>query len=169
MKRFWLAAILCATLLHAQHTQPVDGSVDNGESLKSEALQGFFELAKSGDLDAQTMLGELYLDGLNGVEKDPQKAFFWISKAANREEPQAQYLLGYMYENGIHVAKDVKKAVRWYKKSAMQGDVLAQYNLALIYKEGKGNVSKNINEAFKWIQMVQKEERRVEQVAMRMQ
>lgn len=168
MKRFWLAVILCSTLLHAQHTQPVEAYVDNGQSLKSRALQGFFELAKSGDLDAQTMLGELYLDGLNGVEQDPKKAFFWISKAANREEPQAQYLLGYMYENGIYVAKNVKKAVEWYKKSAMQGDVLAQYNLALIYKEGKGSVSKNVHEAFKWLQMVQKEERRVEKVAMRM-
>ncbi len=129
--------------------------------------KAFFELAQSGDVDAQTMLGEMYLDGLGGIKKDYEKAFFWLSKAAGSAEPQAEYLLGYMYENGLYVAQDIEKAVHWYKKAASRGDVLAQYNLALIYKEGKGSVGKNTKEAFKWLQMVQKEEDAITKIAMK--
>ena len=129
--------------------------------------KSFFELAKSGDVDAQTMLGEMYLDGINGVAVNHEKAFFWLNKAAKHGDPQAEYLLGFMYENGLYVVSNMERAVKWYKKAAKNGDVLAQYNLALIYKEGKGSIRKNMKEAFKWLQMVQKEENSIASVAMK--
>ncbi len=137
-----------------KHTQPV------------ATYEAFHELAQSGDLDAQTLLGEMYLDGI-GVSENYEKAFKWLSAAANKGDSQAAYLLGNMYENGLYVREDVAKAVEWYKKAAAGGDVMAQYNLAIIYKDGKGNVSKNMQEAFKWLKMVEKREETITRMAMK--
>ncbi len=146
-------------------------STDALEKLKKiesgATYEAFFELAKNGDIDAQTLLGEMYLDGI-GVERDSQKAFYWLVRAAKQKDAQAEYLLGYMYEHGIFVSEDITKAVSWYKKAALQGDVMAQYNLALIYKDGKGSIGKDMQEAFKWLQMVEAEEDKITKVAMRM-
>ena len=163
MNKFLLLLALALSSLFAQNSN--DDMMKILENRQTDvSYDAFLELAKSGDLDAQTLLGEMYLDGI-GVETDYEKAFFWLSKAAHRDDAQAQYLLGLMYEKGLHVTQDVKHAVKWYKKSALQGDVLAQYNLALIYKEGKGTVGKNIQEAFKWLKMVEYKENQITRVA----
>ncbi|HHD83483.1 MAG TPA: sel1 repeat family protein [Campylobacteraceae bacterium] len=161
MKKSLVALGLTATFLFGANNTHLPELQDISE------YQSFLELAKSGDVDAQTMLGEMYLDGINGVAVNHEKAFLWLNKAARKGDPQAQYLIGFMYENGLYVPASVTKAVAWYKKAATKGDVLAQYNLALIYKEGKGGIKKNMKEAFKWLQMVQKEENRIASVAMK--
>ena len=126
----------------------LDGVKDN------KAYDTFFRLAKSGDAESQTLLGEMYLDGI-GTKVDVKKAFFWISKAANAGDTDALYLLGFMYENGIKVAPNLERAVSLYTKAAVNGDVLSQYNLAMIYKEGKGGIAKNMDKAYKWLAKVQ--------------
>ena len=115
----------------------------------------FFQLAKSGDVDSQTLLGEMYLKGSGGVKVDTDKAFYWLAKASNSNDAQAQYLLGYMYENGIKVAVNISRAVTLYKKAAKRGDILAQYSLAMIYKEGKGEVEKDAYRYRKWLASVE--------------
>ena len=45
----------------------------------------------------------------------------------------AQFILGFMYENGEGVPQDYKKAEKWYHKAAEQGDTDAQYNLGNLY------------------------------------
>ncbi len=161
MKKIFIGLGLTLTLLSGANHTPMPQLQDITE------YQAFFDLAKSGDVDAQTMLGEMYLDGINGVAVDHEKAFFWLSKAARKGDPQAQYLLGFMYENGLYVVRNMERAVKWYKTAALKGDVLAQYNLALIYKEGKGGIVKNMKEAFRWLHMVQKEESSAARLAMR--
>ncbi len=154
MKKIVLSAFLAATFAYAgSNSLALD--LELLEKGKTDmTYESFFDLAKSGDIDAQTMLGEMYLEGII-VQKDYEKAFFWLAKAANSDNIKAQYLLGTMYENGLHVAKNIDRAVSWYKKAASRGDVLAQFNLALIYKEGKGGIQKSMPEAFKWLKMVE--------------
>ncbi len=130
------------------------GGTHNSSLEDQESYNAFFELAKSGDVDSQTMLGEMFLDGI-GVKIDHEKAFYWLAKAANNGDAQAQYLLGTMYENGLKVAPDIQRAVKWYEKAAAQGDAMAQYNLAIIYKEGKGGIEKDMKKAFALIRKVQ--------------
>jgi TPR repeat protein len=164
MKKVISLLLFSASMLFSQN------NMDALEILKNEqpsaTYEAFFELAKSGDVDAQTLVGEMYLDGI-GVKTDYEKAFFWLSKAAQREDSQAQYLVGYMYENGLYVAKDIVSAVKWYKKAALRGDVMAQYNLALIYKDGRDGIQKNMKEAFKWLKMVEEEEEKITKIAMK--
>ncbi len=163
-KRFSALLMLLTLSLYASHT-PTTTNTSDTVTKGSGTYEAFFTLAKSGDLDAQALLGEMYLDGI-GVEKDTQKAFFWLSKAAKRNDPQAQYLLGAMYENGIYVTADMDRAVKWYTEAAKQGDVMAQYALALIYKDGKGAIAKDLNKAMHWMKMVEKQKDKLMKVAM---
>ncbi len=111
-----------------------------------------FRLAKSGDVDAQTILGEMYLDGI-GVKADSDKAFYWLSKASQSDDAEAEYLLGFMYENGIKVDKNLERAATLYERASKQGDVMASYNLALMYKDGKG-VEKDTKKAFNLLKSI---------------
>ncbi len=165
-KRFSALFLLLALGLYAAQTPAVSPPEKSQTGQASGTYKAFFALAKSGDLDAQALLGEMYLDGI-GVEKDAQKAFFWLSKAAKRNDPQAQYLLGSMYENGIYVTADMQRAVKWYTESAKQGDVMAQYTLALIYKDGKGEIAQDLNKAMHWMKMVEKQKDKLVKMAMR--
>jgi TPR repeat protein len=60
------------------------------------------------------------LNGL-GVSKDAAEAVTWFRKAAEQNNAEAQYNLGYCYQNGIGEAKDTAEAVTWYRKAAAQG------------------------------------------------
>jgi len=129
MKKVFLS-LLVATALMASNLSSIE-KIDNKE------VNALFDMAKSGDIDSQTLLGEIYLDGI-GVDIDLDKAFFWLSKASNQDSPQAQYLLGFMYENGIKVDKNLERAAKLYTKASIGGDLMAKYHLAFMYKDGKG-------------------------------
>jgi len=162
MKKIVMGLIIGSTIAMAANYNSGLVLLEKGKD--GAAYNEFFELAKSGDVDSQMILGEMYLDGL-GVNVNHEKAFFWLSKAASSGDAEAEYLLGFMYENGLYVGESMSRAASWYKKSALQGDVMAQFNLALIYKEGKGDVSKDMKEAFKWLKMVENSEKKISHVA----
>ena len=74
-----------------------------------------------------------------------KEAVTWYRKAAGQNHPQAQYNLGWMYEQGRGVEKNEKEAVRWYLKAAEQNIPQAQYRLGAMYARGLG-VKKNEKE-----------------------
>jgi len=125
---------------------------DIEKKTERDRYKTLFEMAKSGNVDSQTLLGEMYLDGL-GVEADLDKAFYWLSKASNNDDPQAQYLLGFMYENGIKVVQNPSRAAELYKKAASAGDIMAKYHLALMYHKGVG-VDKDNKKATKLLREI---------------
>jgi len=152
MKKLLLGLAVSSVVLMAGDISSGMKYLDSGETTK--AFTEFQKLAKSGDVDASTMLGEMYLDGI-GVEQDSKKAYYWIQKAANEGDKEAQYLLGFMYENGIEVKQDITQAVSWYEKAANKGDIMAMYNLAFIYKNGTGGVKKDMDKAVSLLSEVQ--------------
>ena len=154
MKKFIFSLVVSSAVLMASDFSSAMKSLDSGNN-KVAFLQ-FQKLAKSGDVDAQTMLGEMYLDGI-GVEQDNKKAHYWIEKAALAGDKEAQYLLGFMYENGIDVKENLKTAVSWYEKAANNGDVMAMYNLAFIYKNGGQGIKKNEKKAISLLKSVERE------------
>ena len=95
------------------------------------------QLAESGNAAAQNLLGQCYLDGL-GINKDPQKAFFWFSRAAEQMNHKALNSLGYCYENGIGTSRDEFQAYSFYKIAALKGHSAAFNNLANCYLDGIG-------------------------------
>ena len=66
-----------------------------------------------------------------GLKQDLVKAFEWYTKAALREDAEAQYNLGLIYKNGQGVEQDDFKAKEWFIKAAEQGHEDAQFNLDL--------------------------------------
>ncbi|MCF8131332.1 MAG: trypsin-like peptidase domain-containing protein [Deltaproteobacteria bacterium] len=100
------------------------------------------------DGDFEYRLGEKYLLG-EGVEQDCDKAMFYLRKAADQGNMNAQSRIGYMYHFGACATKDYKKAVLWFMKAAEQGEFLAQGILGENYYLGLG-VTKNIKKAIFW-------------------
>ena len=81
-----------------------------------------------------------------------EKAFTPCKKEAEQGNAIAQYILAYMYEEGVGIKQDKQKAFYWYTKAAEQGLAEAQYNLALMYDEGDG-VKQNKSLAKKYYQL----------------
>jgi TPR repeat protein len=52
-----------------------------------------------------------------------------IREVAEQGDPDAQYELGFMYENGIGVMEDKAEAIRWFRLAADQGHENARNNL----------------------------------------
>lgn len=52
---------------------------------------------------------------------------------ADQGVAEAQYYLGFCYENGMGIKKDLEIAIQWYEKAAKQGFVEAMYRLGVIY------------------------------------
>jgi TPR repeat protein len=68
---------------------------------------------------------------------------------AEQGDAEAQFNLGFCYDDGRGVAKNYAKAVKWYRKAAEQNFAPAQFNLGYCYDNGQG-VAKNYVEAVKW-------------------
>jgi hypothetical protein len=52
-----------------------------------------------------------------------------LQREAQKGDPDAQYELAYLYENGLSVPKDENKALELYQQAAAQGHPEAQTNL----------------------------------------
>jgi TPR repeat protein len=86
-----------------------------------------------------------------GTEEDPSGSFK-ILKGLEQEAPdtpELDFLLGYMYEEGLGTQRDLTAALRYYKQGAEKGDNRAMNNLASMYELGSG-ADRDINEAIKW-------------------
>lgn len=114
-----------------------------------QAMYWFEQAAQKGNVSAQTIVAGAYLDGMLGVEVDPQKAAFWCEKSANNGDPVGQLLYGYCYARGEGKPHDMQQAISWWKKSATQNNVDAQWNLCLCYEESDG-VPADIKQAALW-------------------
>ncbi len=72
-----------------------------------------------------------------------------FQKAAEIENPNAQYNLGTMYQFGHGVPQNYGEAAKWFKKAAANGLPGAQYSLGYLYYYGKGVFRENIK-AIEW-------------------
>jgi TPR repeat protein len=115
----------------------------------SEASLSVAELiasAESGDRLAQKQLSDLLVQG-NPADSGYDLALAWVRSAASRNEPDSQFLLGYLYEHGLGVPRDYRQAAENYELAAQQGNPSAQNNLADLYHRGLG-VHKDAAKAF---------------------
>lgn len=71
-----------------------------------------------------------------------------IEPLAVKGDARAQYILGYMHENGHVTDQNYALAAKWYRMAAEQGDAISEISLGLLYEHGKG-VAKDFAEAAK--------------------
>ena len=123
-----LAFLLWAAVAQAQTLEEARDLMEAGQFEEARTL---FELfARSGNADAEELIGVMYAMGL-GVERDDLRAFDWYLRASLKGHPGAQSGLGWYYEVGRGLpAPDLVRAYLWYALSAIGGDVDAPDSLA---------------------------------------
>lgn len=120
----------------------------------------FRQAAEQGNGNGQWLLARYYLDPFltihiiflalrmliegKGVRIENQQqnyleGFLHASKAADIHHiPQAEHLVGLIYEYGIGVPQDFTKAIVYYRRAAEQRYIESMYHLALMYVYGRG-------------------------------
>ncbi len=74
-----------------------------------------------------------------------------LRAAAAAGDPQAQFVIGTRYLDGVGVGRDLRQAAIWYEHAANQGYAPAQYRLGSMYEKGRG-VTKDADLARIWYQ-----------------
>jgi TPR repeat protein len=110
-----------------------------------QAVRSCRVAARQGNLDAQTLLGGLYGNGM-GVERDQAEALQLWRDAARRGHAPAQYWLARAYEH----AGEHDRAFPWMRRAALQGWPAAQYHLSMMYQGGDGT-AQDLDEALIWL------------------
>ena len=87
-----------------------------GQGTPPDNDQAFTHLLKAADagfIPAQGEAAKVYLNGLLGQPKNPEKALAYVSRAAERGDPQAAYDLALMHRDGVGTKADRGAALRW--------------------------------------------------------
>jgi len=90
-----------------------------GVATNTEAALHWLTTAASADqVEALTLLGDLYLNGWFGVKRDPKQAFTWFDTAARKGDAGALNSLGELYQRGKGTNKDPGKALECFHLAA---------------------------------------------------
>lgn len=128
--------------------EPIGEYVDNKITpVTGEAASTLNSAAGAGDAVAQFQLGLSYLE-----QGRTNEGVDLIRKAANQNQPAAQYRLAKLYEVGEGVAQDSNMARQLTERAARNGNRIAMHDLALYYAEGRGGVSAELPTAAKWFE-----------------
>ena len=122
-------------------------STDPNYHRAASDIQETVALAAAGDPHAQAELASAYLRG-NGVDQDPVAAIRWSEAGATQGDPNAQFILGSLYAEGLKANPQL--AFKWFSAAAAQGHAKAMHNLAIAYLNGQG-VAKNSVTAVRWL------------------
>jgi TPR repeat protein len=90
-------------------------------------------LAAQGNVDAQFIVGKMYMTG-QGVEADSEQAMKWFRAAASQGNVDAQFFLGATY---LMPQKDVAEGMKWLRLAAAREMQDAQFLLGIWYLKGQ--------------------------------
>ncbi len=113
-----------------------------------QAAEAIGAAARYGLVEAQTILGQILLDG-RIVPRDTKSALQWFEAAAGGDHPEAMNMAGRCHELGWGTAVDPERAAGWYRRAAMKGYAWGQFNLANLLLHGLG-VARDRREALAW-------------------
>ncbi len=130
-------------------------AVRNSKYSESEALEYLEKKAKGGNPYAEWHYGNYYSDPEIRAY-DSEKAFYWFSKAAEKNILVPLSNVAHMYIYGHGAKKDVKKGIELMLKAAELGTKSAQEYLARLYSGYDDIIEPNYKEAFKWIEILVK-------------
>jgi len=91
----------------------------------TRAAEWYDAASIQGHPKAKVALGRLAM----GVD-DGQTAMKHFKQAADLGQPEAMFLIGRLYEQGMGVKADDEKAMTYFRQAADNGDAKAQYRLA---------------------------------------
>ncbi|PAW67665.1 MAG: hypothetical protein B9S34_04720 [Opitutia bacterium Tous-C1TDCM] len=93
--------------------------------------------ALSGEAKAQSAIGLACVEGKQ-VPQNYDRAFYWLSRAAEKEQPGALHNLGMMFAKGYGRPADQAAAFGYYLRAAQTGLAVSQYNAGINLLKGEG-------------------------------
>ncbi|KAF4466507.1 Chitin synthase regulatory factor 3 [Fusarium albosuccineum] len=111
----------------------------------------FLQAANLGYKFSQYRLGCAFEYGLLGCPIDPRQSIMWYSKAATKEEHQAELALSGWYLTGSEgvMGQSDTEAYLWARKAAIAGLAKAEYAMGYFTEVGIG-VPPNLEDAKRW-------------------
>lgn len=116
---------------------PIEDIRKEEEERKEELAiekKAILELAKEGNVEAQTQVGIRYFDGTYGFERDEKKARTWLKKAADSNSIEAMFFLALSYQTDSNNS-GFKKAKALHKKASDEGHLESMFCLAKLYAD----------------------------------
>lgn len=110
----------------------------------SDTVNSCLEEAQNEDSKAMLAISKSYYFGYDG-KPDMPKALEWLTKAAEANEAEAQYLLGELYTKGKHVNANPIEAEHWLSLAANANYVPAMIYLGNLYITGANGKKDTIN------------------------
>jgi uncharacterized protein len=102
-------------------------------ALEQNKIKRLGELANEGHAEAQYHMGMLHNNGLEGIEKSPEKAFEWFQKSAAGSDVLGAYKVGCYYAGQFGSIKtDQAKTLDYKLIAAKAGYALAQFDVGNI-------------------------------------
>jgi len=142
-------------------TQNKNSSLSSKKSLKnkkSKSNKMHEIIEETNNVQNLIYMGECYLFGKNGIEKDEEKAVKYFKTVASRTcsegVTQAKAILGFCYEFGLGVPENFKSAEELYICAANDNSGLAQARLAFLRRYGRPSVKIDRTEAENWLNRV---------------
>ncbi len=116
---------------------------------KVKAVEYYLQATDQQDLKAEYLLGIFYLKGEADGNPDYKQAIGWLNDAAFKGNPESQYVLGHLYEEGIKnedgswaVEPDADKAMSMYSLAAFNQLPEGEYRLAeMLVRDKTGSLS----------------------------
>jgi TPR repeat protein len=121
------------------------GSLEMDKALWHDYVEENAFIGSLMNLGAMSRKGE-------GINKDYSVSLFCHRVAGIKGVPEAQNILGEIYDNGEGIKKNKIEAFYWFKLAAQNGITDAQLELAKRYENGTG-VSKNSHNSLHWYQI----------------
>ncbi|WP_218814291.1 tetratricopeptide repeat protein [Rickettsiella endosymbiont of Dermanyssus gallinae] len=115
------------------------------------AFEWFLRAAERGDADGQAQAGNAYLYGI-GIEKNSEKALFWIQKGLAQKNKHAYYSMSQLCREESSADNEIK-AFGYLELSAEAGYTTAQFELALCLLKGSAYVKQDIEKAMNYLKL----------------
>jgi uncharacterized protein len=121
--------VVCGLSASCADSNQVDESSQSLPSSGKLLQKEYSKDAEIGNATAQCELGFLYYSGKDGAEQDYEKAREWLTKSADQDYSEAQFLLSAIYSDGLGTNKDSSEGVRLLLKSVEKKKAGKNYNL----------------------------------------
>ncbi len=125
---------------------------DNGIGVQQDALMAkdWYRKAKRAQKQNQAKI-TFYKPKKNKLKEVTYDEIFQdLLKQAKEGNPEVQYRVAKIYDDGLLIPHDFKKALKWYEKSAQNNYEQAQFTMGYFYCRGIG-VEKNSKLANEWL------------------
>ncbi|GEM_PF-3540657 len=104
-------------------------------SNEANAVMWLEKAAANGSAQGQYWLAVMIKDGRGGISPNWEAAVPYLWKSAMQGYEDAEFLLGYAYQEGLGVEKNPEAAAYWYRLTNQRAyNMRANYNLALMIK-----------------------------------